>query len=264
MSVVVAKVCLSVFLVVGLVLIAERNPKIGGLLAGLPLGTGIMVLFYSIELGIPFVLQGIPYGIAGLVSALSFGMGFYLGGKLWIRHRFGHILSALIGGSFAFLGSGLLIEKIPMQLHTSVLIFGCGTVLAIRFYKHVLPPTIHPPRPFSWNQMMFRAVIVTGIVLLITGIAEQVGPQWAGILASFPTVLCPMLVILAFGYQNALYPSVLKHFSYSISTLSIFYLLVWWLLPTLGLVYGLISCYLICFVYLFSLNKVKTFLSTMH
>jgi hypothetical protein len=92
---IILKTVVSILAVLGLVYISEKNPKIGGLLAGLPLGTGIVIFFYGIEQGPHFVMQSIPYGISGLVSSLSFIIGFYKRGKYFIKQPVLHVTSAL-------------------------------------------------------------------------------------------------------------------------------------------------------------------------
>ena len=46
--------------------------------------------------GINNVLDVLPYGIAGLASILAFGIGFYLGAKLFFESRLLNTLSATI------------------------------------------------------------------------------------------------------------------------------------------------------------------------
>jgi len=43
-----------------------------------------------------------------------------------------------------------------------------------------------------WWDLPLRMTIATAMVLLITGGAERIGPQWSGILAPFPVFTCIM------------------------------------------------------------------------
>ena len=257
MFIILLKILVSVFIVLGLVFISERNPKIGGLLVGLPLGTGIMIFFYSIEQGIPFVLQGIPYGICGLVGSLSFGIGFYLGGKFFIKNPVLHVISALCGGFFAFLCISTLITLCKITLLISLVIFLIGMSFAVYFFKHIPQHKKTMPKRFRISALIFRTIFVVIIVLTVTALAQKIGTRWAGFMASFPTTLCPLLIILAYSDKDELYPNVLKHFSFSVTTTVFFYLLVLWLFPILGIYYGIVVIYLLCFLYLYTLNKIK-------
>lgn len=255
MPLIIIKILVSIFFVLGLVFVSERSPKIGGLLIGLPLGAGILIFFYGLEQSIDFVTQSIPYAIAGLISTLAFGVGFYLGGKFFLKKPILHVLSALFGGLAGFLGIGFLLSLLKIDLFTGILIFLLGMVFAIIFFRHVPESKNAKPKKFTLSTLIFRALFVVAIVLAITGTAQIIGVKWAGIMASFPTNICPLLIILAYTYKNEIYPSVLKHFSYSVTTLLVFYLSVLWLFPRLGIYYGILAVYLICFSYLYLLSK---------
>jgi hypothetical protein len=53
--------------------------------------------------------------------------------------------------------------------------------------------------PSSWD-LSFRMIAATGIVLLITGIAEHIGPTWSGLLSPFPVFASVMAV---FSHRTA-------------------------------------------------------------
>jgi len=257
MSLIIFKTIISIVVVLALIFVSERNPKLGGLLAGLPIGTGIMIFFYSIEQGTSFVVQGIPYGISGLVSSLSFTVGFYLGGKQFTNRPILHVTTAFLSGLLAFFVVGYVVSILKINLITSLIIFIAGTTLAILFFRHIPIDKKSIPKKLTLSTVLFRSLFVTITVLLITGVAKIIGVQWAGIMASFPTGLSPLLIVLAYSYENELYPTVLRNFSYSITTLTVFYLLVLWLFPLMGVCYGSLIAYLVCFVYLYFLSKIK-------
>lgn len=257
MPLIILKTTISIAVVLVLIFISERSPKSGGLLAGLPIVTSIMIFFYGIEQGTNFVIQGIPYGISGLVSTLSFAIGFYLGGKYFINRPLIHVTTAFISGLFMFFAAGYLISLFNINLSISLIIFAIGTTLAIFFFKHIPIDKKLIPKKLTISTILFRSLFVTATVLIITGTAKIIGAEWAGIMASFPTGLCPLLIILAYSYKNEVYPTVLRNFSYSITTLVVFYLLVLWLFPKMGVYYGTLISYIICFVYLYFLSKIK-------
>lgn len=253
---IILKTVVSILVVLGLVYISEKTPKIGGLLAGLPLGTGIVIFFYGIEQGPHFVMQSIPYGISGLVSSLSFIIGFYNGGKYFIKQPVLHVTSALLFSLIAFFSVSYFLSLFNITLIISLLIFIVGVVLATLYLNHIpINKKVTKPKPTLYT-MSFRALFVTAIILLITGTAKLMGTQWAGVMASFPTAVCPLLIILAYSYKDELYPIVIKTFSYSISTLLVFYLLVLWLFPTMGVYSGTLIAYLVCFIYTYFLKKI--------
>jgi hypothetical protein len=105
-SYVVFKLIISVMAVVALAEISGRTgPAWGGILSGLPLGTGITVYFISREQGVAFMIQGIPWGIAGLAASLVFCAAY-----LWVALKIGRrslsVLTAGIAGLLLFLARG--------------------------------------------------------------------------------------------------------------------------------------------------------------
>jgi hypothetical protein len=255
MYLIIIKVLVSILAVLALFFVSERSPKLGGILAGIPLGTGIMVFFFGIEQGAPFVMQGIPYSITALVSMLFFTIGFYIGGKYFLNHPILHVISALFIGLLCFFFTSATISLFKINLITSLIIFTLGAIMTVLFFNSLSMKKKSIPKKPTISIVLFRALFITVIVLLITGIASQIGSHWAGMMASFPTALCPVLIILAYSYKNTLYPTVLKSFSYSITTLAIFYLLVYATYPLIGVYYGTLLTYIVCLVYMYGLNK---------
>jgi len=109
----------------------------------------------------------------------------------------------------------------------------------------------------SITKLLIRGLMAGITISILTEIASIAGSRWAGILSSFPSTLFALLVVLHFEEQKKLYPSVIYGFSFSVSTLLVFYISCWYLLPKLGLNLGFILIYLISVSYLFLLNKSK-------
>jgi len=106
-------------------------------------------------------------------------------------------------------------------------------------------------------KLLIRGLMAGIIISILTEIASIAGSRWAGILSSFPSTLFALLAVLHFEEQKNLYPSVIYGFSLSVSTLLIFYISCWYLLPRLGLNLGFVAIYFISISYLFLLNKNK-------
>ena len=125
------------------------------------------------------------------------------------------------------------------------------------FYRSVPEGNKIKIKEFKFGVLIFRILFVVAIVLTITELAHIIGSKWAGIIASYPTTLSPLLIILAYSYKHEIYPVLLKHLSYSFSTITLFYLLVLWLFPIFDVYIGFIISYIICFAYLFLLSKLN-------
>ena len=263
MHLIVIKILVAVFLVITLVFISERNSKLGGLIIGLPLGTGIMVFFYGLEQGVDFVVKAAPFGISGIVSTVFFGIGFYLGGKTFKNSAFFNAFVAyFVGLAFYLLSSFFLfyINKniIEINLFIALIMIALSLVVSSIFYSNVIVKKRTNIRKFKFPVLIFRALFVIAVVLTITGIAKIIGAEWAGLIASYPTTVSPLLIILAYSYKDEIYPILLKTMSYSISTLAVFYIVVMFIFPAFGIYYGIVVAYVICFVYLFLLNFIQS------
>lgn len=262
MLIVLIKVLVAVFLVITLVFISERNSKLGGLIIGLPLGTGIMVFFYGLEQGVDFVVKAAPYGIAGIVSTVFFGFGFYLGGKLFRSSSLLNVLVAYFSGLFAYLLFSFFLSYFDknvrqIDLLTSLIMIGLSLILSLIFYRNVNKNEKVKVKKFKFPVLIFRALFVIAVVLTITGLAKIIGAEWAGLIASYPTTVSPLLIILAYSYKDEIYPVLLKTMSYSISTLVVFYLVVLFVFPLVGIYYGILASYVICFSYLIALHFIQ-------
>jgi len=255
MLLIITKILVSVIVVLGLVFISERNPRIGGLLVGLPLGTGIVVVFYAIEQDIEFVLNSVPYGIAGLAASLMFALCFYLGNEVSPvkSNNIAHTLFSSVCGIFGFFVAGEIISLLNLNILTSLLVFLVAYVFSRSVLKRVETVKVEPKKS-TIDKIVFRIVVITFIILTITTLADIIGCRWSGILASFPIMLSPMIVILTYDYQDKIFPTVLKSFSLSIISLVLFYICLHFLLPTLGVTPGVIITYIICFGYVYILN----------
>ncbi|OFX58343.1 MAG: hypothetical protein A2046_14825 [Bacteroidetes bacterium GWA2_30_7] len=254
---ILVKVCVSIIIVLALVYISERNPKLGGIITGLPLGTGIMISFYSFEHGYDFVLKTIPYGIAGMFSTIAFGIGFFLGGRNKFSNNFYNVCLSLLTGLIFYILSSYILSFIEINLILSVAIFLTAVIFAFTFYKKIPECYNIAIKTNNFSNIIFRIMLTVFIVLLITGSAGFIGAKWAGLIASFPTILCPVLIILAFLYGNKIYPVMLKHLAYAVTNILIFYLVVYFTTPVLGIFYGIVIAYIICITYMLMLNKFR-------
>lgn len=235
--------------------ISEKKPRLGGLILGLPIGTGIVMVFYAIEQGISFVLTSIPYGILGLTCALFFCFGFYVGGKIAPQKPLINTLLAFSSGCLLFLLAGYTLNLFHFNVYGSILLLLLTISLSIKVYSRVPKFSSKSSGNASLSSQIFRILFVTALVLSITGGAGIFGTKWSGIMASFPTGLSSASIVLCYLYGNEKYPIVLKYFSFSITTLLVFYLSLLYALPLLGTALGFVAAYTASAVYLLILNR---------
>jgi hypothetical protein len=105
--------------------------------------------------------------------------------------------------------------------------------------------------------LLLRGLMVGLITVAVTGAASLVGVRWSGVLSSFPSTLYSLVLVLHYEEGSCLYPPVIYSFSYSISTLAVFYILARLLLPALGLNMGYLTVFALCLLYLFLFNSLQ-------
>jgi hypothetical protein len=253
----IVKIFLPVIVISLLTLLSERKPKLGGLLSGLPIGAGILIFFYGIEQGIDFVAQGIPYGIAGITSSFTFAIGFYFGGRYFQSQRLLNILSAFTLGFIAFSISSYLISLLILNLYFSIVIVVIGMISTQLFFRNIPIDVKNVANNASWISIILRSIFVAILILTLTAVAGTIGARWSGIFASFPAGLCSMLIILIWLYKDKVYPTVLRNFALGETSLIVFYIVILSITSTVGILLGTFIGYLVVFVYMFILSKIK-------
>ena len=260
MNLILIKIIISTIIVVLLAEISTRvNPVLGGIFSGLPLGAGLSVYFISYQEGIPFLVRGIPWGISALSSSILFCFFYLVTGRYFkLKNNLISITASSFMGFISFFISGYLIYKSDFNLLSAAMIFFIIFFMNIFILKKIkVNKIISKNNKNSIIKLLIRGLMAGIIISILTEIASIAGSRWAGILSSFPSTLFALLVVLHFEEQKNLYPSVIYGFSFSVSTLLVFYISCWYLLPKLGLNLGFVAIYFISVSYLFLLNKNK-------
>lgn len=254
------KILITLILVILLTEISKRvRPAVGGILMGLPLGAGLSTYFLAYEQGIPFLIQAIPWGILGLSSSLVFSLAYYLTDRFFPHPV--RVVSALRSSLVAIVVYGLVssgLRLFPLRLEVALLVTLGAIFLNLGLVRWLIPPSIKPPKTqFSLTLILLRGVITAFTIALITGMARIIGPVWSGILSAFPIVLFQVLVFLHVEEGSRVYPGIITGFAYSVLNLLLFYLLLAFFLPLIGLNLTYLIVYLSSMVFLYLLNRLR-------
>jgi hypothetical protein len=161
--------------------------RIGGLLSGLPITSGLVMLFLSLEQGPAFVLMAVPGALAGL-AAIQATYLFYLLATRRVSAVTGCMAALALYGATAYLMSlaGLLVLSIIATLLLIV-------VIIVATAKQTPPATAaYVPLP-RWAIPM-RMLTATLLLLAITASATWLGPVISGLLAPIPVIAWPLAV----------------------------------------------------------------------
>lgn len=246
-----AKIIVSVTMVLGLTLTAEHvSPKAAGILSGYPLGVAIALFFIGVENGNDFAAAGAVYTLAGFSGSLALVYSYF-----FVSRRGHGIYMASIISILTFLLAVSLLRGITFNLATATALTVTVIALSIYLCRRIENIQVQKRVQLTLRVLLIRAFAATGCVLLITGIADQVGERWAGVLSAFPITLFPFMVILHFTYgKNHVY-TVIKNFPVGMGSLVVYVTIVALAYPTSGIGWGTAlafsgaTVYLLCLTY---------------
>ena len=234
--------------VVGLSLIAEHvSPRVAGVLSGYPLGTAIALFYIGLENGKEFASQGAIYTLAGFSASLVLVAFYYKASS--IIDRYNVLISAIVAIFAFFLAAGIL-SQFTLGLAESFLIsFSAIIVFGFQFRKidNVL---VAKKVQFTRWVLLFRALAAASIVLLITGLAKIIGPNWAGMLSAFPITLFPFLLIIHLTYGKEQVHTIIKNYPVGLGALLTYTISVSFTYPAFGIATGTFLSFLFATIYL--------------
>lgn len=264
---IIAKILITFLTVVLLAQVAQRmSPRHAGLLAGFPLGTAIALYFFGWQQGAEFAAAGAVYTLSGLTSAICLAFGYWLvirklPGLRWLP-------LAVASGFSCFLASSFLLQYLPPSPAVSLAVIIAAILLFRTLFKHIpethIDNTAPPQNRLSQllagktATLLFRASIATASILLITALADVLGPSRAGLLAAFPVSFFPLILILHISHGANVLSCTIKHYPDGIGALAVYALAVIYLYPALGLHIGTAASLLCSVAYLLIYGQLRT------
>ncbi len=187
MSVLILKLILTP-LMMGLATLAARRwgPVVGGWIIGLPLTSGPVSIFLTIEQGPDFAAHAARASMLGAMAVITFCLAYTAASR-----RAGWppaVLCALAGFVAAVAAlSHVALPPVP----SAALVFAFIGLALVLTPKNTDRP--HHLPAFWWDTPL-RMIAATAMVLLVTGLSAKLGPQLSGLFATFPVMICIMSV----------------------------------------------------------------------
>jgi hypothetical protein len=176
------KLLLAPSFVVGASLTARRfGPRVGGLIAGLPVVAGPILLAYALAHGRGFAAGAAAGTLLGLVSLIAFVVVY---GRLAGRMFWG---ASMLAGWLAFVLGTAIFSAVSIPDGVSLALAGIALpagLAALPRPRPLAPPDADLP---VWD-LPLRAACALALVLTLTAIAGWLGPQLSGLLAPFPII----------------------------------------------------------------------------
>ena len=180
MGLILAKLVLTPLVILAASLASRRwGDAVGGWLVGLPLISGPVSAFLTIERGPDFAAAASAGSVAGVAAEACFCMGYAaLAKRGWVR--------AFLGGGLAYLASAALWTFLQPPLLGLMAIAAALLAVARALLPHAGPAPVSLPAP-RWD-IPARMAIVTVVVIGVTMLATTLGPRTSGMTASFPWI----------------------------------------------------------------------------
>ncbi|MQA11301.1 MAG: hypothetical protein GEU98_22645 [Pseudonocardiaceae bacterium] len=195
MVILLLKLFLAPLLVVASTLAGRRwGPEVAGILVGLPIVAGPILFISYLLHGADFAGRAASSSLLGLVSLAAFAVVFSRAAR-----RFGWV-ATLATSWIAVLAVDAALSVVHVTAFVAVAFTLAATVAAM-----ILMPRIEPEhageleRPSPLWDLPGRAVATALLVLAVTAASGALGPQWTGLLATFPIAIS---VVAAFGHAQ--------------------------------------------------------------
>lgn len=173
MTTLVLKLVLTPTVMVGATLAGRRwGGAVSGWLVGLPLTSGPLVFVLTLEHGRHFAARTAVGSLSGAIAEAAFCVGYALAPR-----------APLVAASLGFAAAAVAVHAAPLSLLLALV--PAALVLALL----LLPPfparteaSVRAPR---WD-LPARALVATGVVLVLTAAATTIGARLTGLLAVYP------------------------------------------------------------------------------
>ena len=253
-GILIAKIAVTMIAVIGLSLIAEHlSARVAGILAGYPHGIAIVLYFIGIEQGTGFAAEASIYAIGGLGANVLLAYVYY---RLCSAPGLVNVLVAAGASLAAFLAFAALLNRLEINQLLAVLITLVMIILVAVLMRRAVNVKVEPRVGISHLDVLMRALLATLIVLAITGAARAIGPDWSGLLAGFPVVTFPLLLIIHFHHGHPPIATMVKNYPLGLISLVVFTLTVSLAFPAWGMNWGTAAGFATATLYLIVLAPI--------
>ncbi len=257
MELLIIKAVTAVIIVITLSIIAERvSAKLSGILSGLPLGTTIVLVFFSIEHGIDYAVEAALYNIHGLLALLSFIIGYYL--STFYKRKFDIFVSIIVSFMF-YMVAAFILAYVPIHVvFTPIAVIIVITLATLYFARQPDNAKVINTK-ITFKDLFFRTTLTVVLFLLVTSIPKIAPINIAGIFSAFPSMMFPLLIIVHFYHSSNQARTILKNTPSGLSSIVIFCVSIHFTYPTLGVLVGTIISFVTCLVYIIIQLKLLDF-----
>lgn len=235
------KFLLAVSTVVLLSELFERiNPKIAGVLSGYPVGVGLSLFFFGLENGAEFASRSALFNIAGIATFLSFiGIYFFASKKFTKLVTIKSTITATLG----FITIAYLLKQIDFGLVGNLVVAIVAIVVLAIPFNSIRKIQTGISEKVTLKSIFIKAIIAGSIITTVTTVAGMVGPEWAGLLASFPATTLPLMLMVQRKYSHMHLHALLRDIPTASISIICYALAVYYFYPRTGIYIGTLISY---------------------
>ena len=243
-----AKALWSAGIVMGLAFVAERiGTRIAGLLAGAPLSAVLIFFFVGRDMGIAYIVDSVPHGIASFSGTLVFVLVYY-----WTSSRLARFpaLGGAMAAIAAYLGIASVLATIPFTLASGTALTVFVIALSHWLLRKIDFAALVRPISYTAHLLLLRGGVAAALIITVITLAEILGPRWTGLLVGFPTTLLPTLLIIHFTHGTAATHAMIRNFPIGMGSIILYILSVPHSFTIWGVYGGTAASLAVAFTYL--------------
>ena len=243
-----AKALWSAGIVMGLAFVAERiGTRIAGLLAGAPLSAVLIFFFVGRDMGIAYIVDSVPHGIASFSGTLVFVLVYY-----WTSSRLARFpaLGGAMAAIAAYLGIASVLATIPFTLASGTALTVFVIALSHWLLRKIDFAAMVRPISYTAHLLLLRGGVAAALIITVIMLAEILGPRWTGLLVGFPTTLLPTLLIIHFTHGTAATHAMIRNFPIGMGSIILYILSVPHSFTLWGVYGGTAASLAVAFTYL--------------
>jgi hypothetical protein len=187
-----AKMAGAAFVVVAASLIAERSGAlVAALVATLPVSAGPVYVLLALDHDEGFIAQAALGSMASNVATGIFSIAYVL------------LAQKLKTAPALLLTYAIWLPALFLMREATALPFAAMALLVLALFPllhrvarpYLAAKPLQPPR-MKWYAIPLRACFVAMLVGVVTVLSRSIGPQWSGVLATFPIVMSTLALFL--------------------------------------------------------------------
>lgn len=201
------KIAMTAGIVVAASMVVERSgPFIGALIAALPTAGGAALIILAVEHDAHFIAQSAIGSMLANVACAFFALTYAA-----LAQRRG--LAVSLGGAIAVWLSVVFLSRLvdwsaAMALAANAIVYPAAIYTGSRFRGD---DRARPRVAFTARDLMWRAGVVTLVVIIVTGLSSSIGSYFSGVFAFFPVAMSSFFIILHTRAGGPVAASVAAH-----------------------------------------------------